>query len=53
MKDPKFLRGDLLALRKDIAPGGTGNSRVCRQFAWLGLVFSPMHGIFVAGSIVS
>ena len=50
---PKILRGEPSAQRNDIAPGGMGNKRLYRNFAWLWLKVCAIQGASVAESIVS
>ena len=47
----RILRGEPLALRSDIAPGGTGKMRFCRNFSCLSMNVFDMHGMSVAESI--
>ena len=44
---------EISAICNDIAPGGTGSTRVCRKVAWLRIEISAVHGIFLVESILS
>ena len=50
---PGILRGAPSAPCNDIAPGGMGKIRRCRNFSLLSMNVCAMQGISVAESIVS
>ena len=50
---PRISRGEPSALRSEIAPGGTGKMRFCRNVSCLSMNVFDMHGISIAESIVS